>query len=56
MEIFQRVNDRGKTVVLVTHDQEIAEYAKRLIHFRDGRIDKDQPVGHLRMAAEEVKA
>ncbi|ALP38884.1 macrolide ABC transporter ATP-binding protein [Paenibacillus sp. IHB B 3084] len=56
MEIFQRLNDRGKTVVLVTHDQEIAEYAKRLIHFRDGRIEKDQPVGNRRMAAEEVKA
>ncbi|TKH41311.1 ABC transporter ATP-binding protein [Paenibacillus sp. FSL R10-2782] len=56
MEIFQRLNDRGKTVVLVTHDQEIAEYAKRLIHFRDGRIEEDQPVGNRRMAAEEVKA
>ncbi|MFK4435313.1 ABC transporter ATP-binding protein [Paenibacillus sp. RC21] len=56
MEIFQRLNDQGKTVVLVTHDQEIAEYAKRLIHFRDGRIEEDQPVGNRRMAAEEVKA
>lgn len=42
--------------MLVTHDQEIAEYAKRLIHFRDGRIEEDQPVGNRRMAAEEVKA
>ncbi|MGM1020308.1 MAG: ABC transporter ATP-binding protein [Bacillota bacterium] len=56
MGIFQRLNDQGKTVVLVTHDQEIAEYAKRLIHFRDGRIEEDQPVGNRRMAAEEVKA
>ncbi|WP_025683315.1 ABC transporter ATP-binding protein [Paenibacillus maysiensis] len=56
MGIFQRLNDKGKTVVLVTHDQEIAEYAKRLIHFRDGRIEEDQPVGNRRMAAEEVKA
>lgn len=56
MEIFQRLNDQGKTVVLVTHDQEVAEYAKRLIHFRDGRIEKDQPVEKRRMAAEEVKA
>ncbi|MEK3947460.1 ABC transporter ATP-binding protein [Paenibacillus sp. FSL H7-0703] len=56
MGIFQRLNDQGKTVVLVTHDQEIAEYAKRLIHFRDGRIEEDQPVGKRRMAAEEVKA
>lgn len=55
MEIFQRLNDQGKTVVLVTHDQEIAEYAKRLIHFRDGRIEEDQPVRKRRMAAEEVK-
>ncbi|MCP3809374.1 ABC transporter ATP-binding protein [Paenibacillus sp. Lou8.1] len=56
MGIFQRLNDQGKTVVLVTHDQEVAEYAKRLIHFRDGRIEKDQPVEERRMAAEEVKA
>ncbi|MGG4215976.1 ABC transporter ATP-binding protein [Paenibacillus sp. FSL L8-0638] len=56
MGIFQRLNDQGKTVVLVTHDQEVAEYAKRLIHFRDGRIEEDQPVGERRMAAEEVKA
>ncbi|MET3207951.1 UNVERIFIED_CONTAM: putative ABC transport system ATP-binding protein [Paenibacillus sp. PvR008] len=56
MGIFQRLNDQGKTVVLVTHDQEIAEYAKRLIHFRDGQIEEDQPVGNRRMAAEEVKA
>ncbi|MGW8959218.1 ABC transporter ATP-binding protein [Paenibacillus sp. NPDC055715] len=56
MGIFQRLNDQGKTVVLVTHDQEIAEYAKRLIHFRDGQIEEDQPVGKRRMAAEEVKA
>ncbi|MGQ3480243.1 ABC transporter ATP-binding protein [Paenibacillus sp. TY11] len=55
MGIFQRLNDQGKTVVLVTHDQEVAEYAKRLIHFRDGRIEEDQPVGKRRMAAEEVK-
>jgi putative ABC transport system ATP-binding protein len=56
MGIFQRLNDQGKTVVLVTHDQEVAEYAKRLIHFRDGRIEEDQPVEKRRMAAEEVKA
>ncbi|KZE62678.1 MULTISPECIES: ABC transporter ATP-binding protein [Paenibacillus] len=56
MGIFQRLNDQGKTVVLVTHDQEVAEYAKRLIHFRDGRIEEDQPVEERRMAAEEVKA
>ncbi|KAF6637874.1 MULTISPECIES: ABC transporter ATP-binding protein [Paenibacillus] len=56
MGIFQRLNDQGKTVVLVTHDQEVAEYAKRLIHFRDGRIEEDQPVGKRRMAVEEVKA
>ncbi|MDQ0493447.1 ABC transporter ATP-binding protein [Paenibacillus brasilensis] len=56
MGIFQRLNDQGKTVVLVTHDQEVAEYAKRLIHFRDGRIEEDEPVGKRTMAAEEVRA
>ncbi|MUG21946.1 ATP-binding cassette domain-containing protein [Paenibacillus macerans] len=54
MEIFQDLNDNGKTIVLVTHDIEVSEYAKRLIHFRDGQIEQDHPVENRRIARREV--
>lgn len=38
MEIFRTLNNQGKTIVMVTHDNEIAEYAQRIILFRDGKI------------------
>src|SRR5262249_61761720 len=44
MEILQRLNDAGLTVVLVTHEHDIAQYAKRVLVFRDGRIRKDDLV------------
>jgi putative ABC transport system ATP-binding protein len=44
MEIFQNLNDQGLTIVLVTHEQDIAQFAKRLLLFRDGKIRKDDPV------------
>jgi len=56
MEIFQRLNrERGITLVLVTHEPDIAEYAKRVIVFKDGKIRKDYEVENQRDAAEEVK-
>jgi putative ABC transport system ATP-binding protein len=42
MGIFQELNDRGLTVVLVTHEHDIAQFAKRVIVFRDGTIRKDE--------------
>jgi putative ABC transport system ATP-binding protein len=44
MEIFQNLNDQGLTIVLVTHEQDIAQFAKRMLLFRDGKIRKDDPV------------
>lgn len=44
MEIFQDLNDKGLTVVLVTHEHDIAQFAKRIVVFRDGRIARDEPV------------
>jgi putative ABC transport system ATP-binding protein len=44
MAIFQRLNDEGKTMVVITHEQEIAQHAKRIIRFRDGLIESDEPV------------
>lgn len=41
MEIFQKINDDGHTIVMITHEPDIAEHAKRVIHIRDGRIVED---------------
>jgi len=42
MEIFQRLNDRGNTIVMITHEPDIAEHAKRIIHLKDGKITQDE--------------
>ena len=53
MEIFQRLNrERNLTVILVTHEPDIAQYANRIIQFRDGRIRRDFPVENRRDARE----
>src|SRR6202030_1273555 len=44
MEIFQRLNEQGLTIVLVTHEHDIAQFAKRIILFRDGKIRRDEQV------------
>ncbi len=56
MEIFQRLNrERGITLVLVTHEPDIAEYATRVVVFKDGKIKKDTQVENQRDAAEELR-
>ena len=56
MGIFQRLNtEQGITIVLVTHEPDIAEYAMRIIGFRDGRVRLDRPVLQRREAAEELR-
>jgi putative ABC transport system ATP-binding protein len=56
MEIFQRLNrEQGITLVLVTHESDIAEYAKRVVVFKDGKIRKDYAVEHPRDAKQELK-
>ena len=44
MEIIRRLNDQGKTVILITHETYTAENAKRIIRLLDGKIESDQPV------------
>jgi putative ABC transport system ATP-binding protein len=57
MEILQRLNrERALTVVLITHEPDIAEYAERLVAFRDGRVVKDERVARRRDAAAEAAA
>src|SRR5438067_2773155 len=55
LEVFQRLNDDGLTIVLVTHEPDIAEFAKRSIYFRDGRIRRDELVQNRPVAAEALK-
>jgi len=56
MEIFQRLNrERGITLVLVTHELDIAQYADRVVVFKDGKIKSDYEVQGKRDAAEELK-
>ncbi|HEY0098124.1 MAG TPA: ABC transporter ATP-binding protein [Pyrinomonadaceae bacterium] len=56
MEIFQKLNrERGITLVLVTHEPDIAEYADRVVVFKDGRIKEDYPVENRRDASEELR-
>ncbi|HEV3486053.1 MAG TPA: ATP-binding cassette domain-containing protein, partial [Vicinamibacterales bacterium] len=49
MGIFQDLNDSGKTVVLITHEQDIAQHAKRVVHVRDGKIQQDEPINQHRI-------
>jgi putative ABC transport system ATP-binding protein len=57
MEIFQRLNaERGITVVLITHELDIAEYGTRVIAFRDGVVVSDKAVSQRRVAREELAA
>jgi putative ABC transport system ATP-binding protein len=53
MQVFQELNDQGLTIVLVTHEPDVAEFAKRAILFRDGKIRRDEAV-HNRPRAEDV--
>ena len=56
MGIFQRLNaERGITIVLVTHEPDIAEYATRIIGFRDGRVRLDRQVQRRRESADELR-
>ena len=56
MEIFQRLNrERGITLVLVTHEPDIAQYAQRVVVFKDGKIKSDYQIEEPRDAAEELK-
>jgi putative ABC transport system ATP-binding protein len=56
MGIFQRLNrDQHLTIVLVTHEPDIAEYASRMVAFRDGRVRTDDRVGRRRVAEIELQ-
>jgi len=56
MDVFQRLNDQGITVVLVTHEPDIAQYSRRMVVMKDGRMILDQPVRKRRSASVELAA
>jgi putative ABC transport system ATP-binding protein len=55
MEVFQKLNDGGLTIVLVTHEHDISQFAKRTLQFRDGKIRRDELVVTRPVAAEVLK-
>jgi putative ABC transport system ATP-binding protein len=54
MGVFQKLNDEGITIVMVTHELDIARYCRRNLILRDGRIVSDEPVTHRLLAAAEM--
>jgi putative ABC transport system ATP-binding protein len=56
MALFQALNEQGITIVLVTHEPDVAVYAKRIVEVRDGRVRRDEAVKSRRNAAEDLAA
>jgi putative ABC transport system ATP-binding protein len=46
MALFARLHEQGNTIILVTHEHDIALHAHRVIHIRDGKIERDEPIPH----------
>ena len=55
MEIFQTLNDQGLTIILVTHETDIASFARRSIVFRDGSVTRDEMLSKCLVASEVIK-
>ena len=56
LRIFARLNGEGRTVVIITHEPDVAEQAKRVIHLADGRIDEDRRLVELDAATPDVQS
>ncbi len=54
MTLFQELNDQGITIIVVTHEADIARYCKRIIRMRDGKLIADEPVKDRRIAREDL--
>ncbi|MDR3686901.1 MAG: ABC transporter ATP-binding protein [Coriobacteriia bacterium] len=52
LSTFQRLNDQGRTIVLITHEPDVGEHAKRIVHVQDGKILSDNPVASQMRAME----
>ncbi len=56
MAVFQELNDRGKTVLLITHEHDVAMHAKRVVTMRDGKIVSDETIRQVRAARSDARA
>lgn len=56
MRIFQELNEEGTTIIMVTHEPEMAQYTKRIVHVRDGQIEKDEQITPKSLKDEEDDA
>jgi len=56
LKVFQQLNAEGMTIVLVTHETEVASYCSRIIELRDGQVQRDQAVATPRDAATDLEA
>ncbi|OGG01467.1 MAG: macrolide ABC transporter ATP-binding protein [Candidatus Glassbacteria bacterium RIFCSPLOWO2_12_FULL_58_11] len=56
MEIFQKLNAQGITILMVTHENDISRYARRIVEMRDGLVIRDHPVNARRSAEEDLQA
>ena len=54
LRILQNLNDEGRTIVMVTHEQETAYYSKRMLHLRDGHFELDEVVKN-RLIAKDIE-
>jgi putative ABC transport system ATP-binding protein len=52
--LFQGLNDAGRTILLITHEPDVAEHARRIVALRDGRILRDEPVRDRRLVARQA--
>ncbi|MHB1651843.1 MAG: ABC transporter ATP-binding protein [Desulfitobacteriaceae bacterium] len=55
MAIFQRLHAEGNTILIVTHEPDIAEYTRRIVRFRDGHIERDERVENPRQARPQAE-
>jgi putative ABC transport system ATP-binding protein len=55
MSLFQELNDQGITILIVTHEPDVAKYGRRIVEVRDGHIIRDHPVEDRRNAADDLK-
>jgi putative ABC transport system ATP-binding protein len=56
MALFQELNDQGITMLIVTHEPDIAAYTRRIVEVRDGHIIRDEPVPRRRRAAQDLES
>jgi putative ABC transport system ATP-binding protein len=53
---FQELNDQGKTIILITHENDVAMHARRAVHMRDGKIVSDEPIAQVRARRAAARA